>query len=662
MPKIKNASTAEGGYFDPHNHFTGILPYRVLALLTDEGALLLRRWRETSPFESALTSLDTLAVEDFLANRTLKDMAEPLRPPYAEEDAGRRTLSTALYDLETRLVFLQNFSLHWGMAALPSKVRPVEKTLLDGDVQLDKLLTGKIARLAATMKIARPDPVALLELIDEINRMGISPDEAGLPEVIRQVSRNVLTATPRNDFDSAYIARGFLTIEPADLLSAGMRELKRQNIVYSEQSLPLWTLRKETEQAAEAVEKAEASGVVVRWLPMLAGSFLGWVGESHAEARTMLRLRSSPADGSPSVELRCIAGHMPKPYSEWVLRWADFAPMPWPAARRTMHEDLGDWIEHLRTAIRHQVRYSTGFDIAGPERTWYTPEGGRQLERILRMTFEVAREQRRPLVAHIHVGEGYPAFADTAPATARHSPSLNILYDKQTRLPAHYLCAENNVEQTLRAVLRLRAALSREEGGRALTDFDRYVHVRLGHVTHASVLQAHQMANANIWADVNLTSNLATGVLSVDASQSLLKNAVELVSAPENASLLDHHALVTLLTCGVPTVLGTDGSGIEHSDMTREYALAEAILRVAAEKVERGTFSLLSSTKREMSLMLEDEARESLKQRLSIARLYENQALHHTWTESWTEIPSPPASRPAAANLNNVFLDAVSGT
>ncbi len=691
MPKIKNAPTAEGGYFDPHNHFTGILPYRVLALLTAEGAQFLRLWKDASPFASALAHLDDRAIEDFLAHHTV-DTAGPLKPPHAEEAADRKALSTALHDLETRLVFLQNFSLHWGMAVLPDgdKARlaenagTIQKTLLEGDVQLDKLLTGKIAKLAATMKLGRPSPAALLELLNEINGMSVPLDaeyETGLPRLVRHVNQNVLTATPQNDYDSAYVARGLLAVEPADLLAAGMRELERQNIVYSEQSVPLWTLTgRFKDVAADAVE---AAGVTVRWLPMLAGSFLGWIGGSHepaeATVRTMLRLRDSPPDDvEPPLALRCIAGHLPRPYADWALRWAEFAPMPWPERRRpAMHEDLGEWIDRLRSAIRHEVRYATGFDIASPERTWYTPDGGRQLERILRMTFEVAREQRRPLVAHIHVGEGYPAFADTSKATLeptakRSSQSgLRILYDTRTKLPAHYLCTENNVEQTLRAVLRLREALSREEGGRALSDFDRYVRVRFGHVTHASVVQAQQMAEANIWADVNLTSNLATGALSfpevgVGAIQAprnpgVLKRAVELVSSDENAGLFAHHALVTLLTCGVPTVLGTDGSGVEHSDMTREYALAEALLRLTAERVDRRTFTLLSSAKREMPLVLSDAARESLKRRLSIGRLYENQSLHHEWTESWTQVPPPrtsPSADGLAATLHKAFLNA----
>ncbi len=620
MSEIKDASTAAGGYFDPHNHFTGILPYGVLSMLTAEGVKLIARWRETSSCD--LGDLGDLAIEEFLAHHTADD-----------------SLFAALHDLETRLLLMQNFSLHWGMTRLSGTL---QRTLLEGDVRLDKLLTGEIAGLASRMKVARPGDAALLTLIDAINAAVLGD---GLSNAVRHINENVLTATPHNDVDSAYVARGFLNVSSEDLMAAGVRELKRQNILCSEQSMPLWTL----ERDSAATAAASSEDVVVRWLPMLPGSFLGWIGGSHepeeASERTILRLRTTPADDEPrGTDLTCVADHLPPPYRQWTLRWAEPAPMEWPEMNRpTMHEDLGAWIDRLRTALRYGVPYATGFDLTAPSRTWYTPEGARQVERVLRMTFEVAREQRRPLVAHIHVGEG----------------AGGIVHDPKTNLPAHYLCAENNVEQMLRAVLRVRRSLSKEG---TLPAFDRFVRVRFGHVTHVSVIQAQQMAEAGIWADVNLptSSFLSPGP---EASPGLLKKATELIT--QNPGLFDHHALITLLSCGVRVMLGTGGGGIEHTDMPREYALAEAILRLNVERVDRGVFTLLSSAKRAMPLLLNREASNSLKHRLSIARLYENQAIHHTWTESWTEVPSPPApavpTGELGAELHSVFLDATAG-
>jgi hypothetical protein len=93
--------------------------------------------------------------------------------------------------------------------------------------------------------------------------------------------------------------------------------------------------------------------------------------------------------------------------------------------------------------------------------------------------------------------------------------------------------------------------------------------VRLGHVTHVDCATAEQMRELGLWADVNLTSNLATGVWWMHGSQE--PRPVDFKRVEE--SLLADHAVVTLANAGVSFVVGTDGGGVEHSTMEGEYRL-----------------------------------------------------------------------------------------
>ncbi|MBO2448349.1 hypothetical protein J4573_14685 [Actinomadura barringtoniae] len=717
MPTIKRTAEGDGGYFDPHTHFSGIPHYRVLGRLTPDGDLLIQQWR-TKPLAGELNGASNEVIEDFLARHVIPPVTGTVpvhvKPPHKQDGEREKRLAGILYDLETRLLLMQVLGLGWGLGGLSAGD---ETRLAENAGTLIKIIrTGcdavaaavpegevraELKELAKETSRKRPEQAAVERLAAAVLTVPIEQTEVayeGLPKVVRHVCQNALTATPQNDYDSAYVGRGLLPIAIPALLGAGMRELRRQNIQFSEQSVPVWSMTgkwRENEAAATAVEQAEQQGVVVRWLPMLAGAFLGWVGDSHEYREdpswSMLRLRDAAREkevrpaGASGAALECLSTHLAGPYDDWTRRWAEFAPMPWPKRTKpTMHEEIAGWIDQMEAAVRYQVRYTTGFDIASPERTWYTRHGALLFERVLRMLFKVAREQRRPLVAHVHVGEGYPGFVDTdatdvrAAMKRKDQPGLRILYDPDTKLPAHYLCGENNVQQILNAVQRFRSALAKEEGGRALTDFDRYVRVRFGHVTHASLLQAQQMADAGIWADVNLSSNLATGALAfVQETEALsaqtgnvagiIKQAATVVAQQPNAPLFKQHALVTLLTCGVPTVLGTDGGGIEHSEMSREYALAGAILANAAAEVDTGSFTILSSAKRPMLLKLDKVTKEALHRRLDVARLYEYQNAHHAWTESWERVPAPPTLpgiRDAELDktLHGVFLDAVAGT
>lgn len=137
-------------------------------------------------------------------------------------------------------------------------------------------------------------------------------------------------------------------------------------------------------------------------------------------------------------------------------------------------------------------------------------------------------------------------------------------------------------------------------------DLDDFVVIRLGHVTHATEVQARRMAELGVEADINLDSNIVTGSWPLNSAP----GAVEFVPLLEQtaadpkrnfelndlsgflmpdpgdtaavAAVFGTHPLRLLLMAGVRVMLSTDGSGVEHASMAREYgeyALADSLIQ-----------------------------------------------------------------------------------
>lgn len=152
----------------------------------------------------------------------------------------------------------------------------------------------------------------------------------------------------------------------------------------------------------------------------------------------------------------------------------------------------------------------------------------------------------------------------------------------------------NNISMLLDAVARAR---------QTHPDLDRYVIIRFGHVTHATLQQARRMARLHIEADVNLSSNLATGAwpfAMMPDQERITRRVASTAADPETnfalndlphflipnpgdteavAGVLGTHPLKYLLMADVRVMLGTDGAGVEHSSMPREYAMAGSLIR-----------------------------------------------------------------------------------
>ena len=175
--------------------------------------------------------------------------------------------------------------------------------------------------------------------------------------------------------------------------------------------------------------------------------------------------------------------------------------------------------------------------------------------------------------------------------------------------PFHYQNARNNLDALIACIEQLRA-----EPEFAL--LDDYVRVRIGHATHATFEQAVRIAAAKIEVDINLGSNLSTQSmvrerasdvpydtssdkpllggsciqgLSFDEMASVTANVEwkgwneEKTSTDTIAYVFRQHGLLPCLLAGVHVTLGTDGEGVEHTNLRGEYQTAHAVLSAFVE-------------------------------------------------------------------------------
>ena len=242
------------------------------------------------------------------------------------------------------------------------------------------------------------------------------------------------------------------------------------------------------------------------------------------------------------------------------------------------------------------------------------------------------------MVFHIHVGEGFPVLDKKAIFHERghfdtDHPTCGMgnsrLLDLSIRVgtgpihsmkalpvlpgngaePLHYENARRNLDALITAIEKLR-------GDDEFSNLDDHVRVRFGHATHATFEQALRMASAKIEVDINLGSNLSTqSIIRERASDmpydtagddALLGEGViggtsfdEMAAVTSEvrwqgwekqkgsvdtiAYVFRQHGLVPCLLAGVHTTLGTDGEGVEHTNLCGEYRTAHAILQAFVE-------------------------------------------------------------------------------
>ena len=135
-------------------------------------------------------------------------------------------------------------------------------------------------------------------------------------------------------------------------------------------------------------------------------------------------------------------------------------------------------------------------------------------------------------------------------------------------------------------------------------DTNDFLVFRLAHDTWASDDEAQAMHDEGVEADVSLESNVATGAypiarMPIGAAAILTEDVDPVVSNPDTnlqlndllgsivhdptnraqvGAILGNASLKFLLERHVRCLLGTDGAGVEHSDIVKEYDYAYALI------------------------------------------------------------------------------------
>lgn len=521
------APLAGSPVFDPHNHFGGILPYRVLALHAGPTGLglpsghdVLDRLLAHRELRSMLTREigwvpDAAQVEDYLAHREVlapDGRLLKIQPP-AERDRPETVWARPeAYAANAVLAVVRSEALARVELVLLGRFFHIVVRMLES-AQATGTWADRAERLAAGSGVL---PHAIAAMVAQRPAVDWSawldaPTAAPLvlAKPIKHLLQHVLTATPLTAYDTAYVVRGYLNqdklhdgVAALTLPQVGpvaVRELARQGVTYTEVSAGLDDIRALARDTGFA-ESLKRAGVRIGWLAQVANS------------------RVMTAE---------------------------------PAA-------FGTATGALAKALK--AREVVGFSLLAPETDDYdTPEFRANLRHLLDLC---AAEPGARTVAHIHVGEGAPSWAlDPAQVTA-------LLTGKRADIPPQLAdgafareaeIARRNIDTVLAVV-----------EGWPRPD---HVRIRLGHVTHVTAAQAATMKRLGLWADVNLTSNVVTGAWVADGEP----YAVDLKRlAPDDVA---GHGVHAMAQAGVPFVLGTDGGGVEHSAMPVELAF---LARIAA--------------------------------------------------------------------------------
>ena len=240
-----------------------------------------------------------------------------------------------------------------------------------------------------------------------------------------------------------------------------------------------------------------------------------------------------------------------------------------------------------RTAFFNEV---VGIDTAAPEITCFTPSGMERYKALVQGIYDAARQRRAvgwhgKLLVHTHVAEGSPTYQiDHVPKGGPKEIFKSfpeVWLDKKTQQPVHVSQAAQNIKLLIQAVDDLHSKIA---------DIDDYVIFRFGHVTHADMADATAMKRLHIEADINLESNIATGAYYIPQAPNSKPPCFDegnfdcnnfpgkVLNSGHAAEILANHALKYMLQAKVRTLLGTDGGGVEHSDIVREYELAQDLI------------------------------------------------------------------------------------
>lgn len=440
--------------------------------------------------------------------------------------------------------------------------------------------------------------------------LAVFPPRAAMPVAeLDGALERIFTATPYTEFDSAYAFHGpamtwlatryyagDAQTEGEALCTAGVLELARAGITRSEQSISFiggWRF------GANGHSSKLDSILCSARKPRELAAVFQQLHETAPRIRVILMTHTDQLGEDTRGDA----------YQTFEHSGACHAT-PLPAALKLSPDRMYDALlgrdRHGKAIVPAAARKDfldtlVGIDTAAPEMTCFSTAGMAYYRALVDAVYRAARVRRAQgwrgkLLVHTHVGEGFTTYY------ARHPPPQPWRFASVfARVPVldgnvvtDAAVPRANIGMLIDAVARIR---------HAHPDLDDYVVIRFGHVTHATLAQAQAMARLHVEADINLDSNLATGAWSfadMPDGTRLARRIARVAADPRTnfalndlpglllpdpddgaavAGVLGTHPLKSMLMAHVRVMLGSDGEGVEHSSMPREYALAASLIR-----------------------------------------------------------------------------------
>jgi hypothetical protein len=138
----------------------------------------------------------------------------------------------------------------------------------------------------------------------------------------------------------------------------------------------------------------------------------------------------------------------------------------------------------------------------------------------------------------------------------------------------HVRNGERNIGVFLEGIELWRKSLS---GQGLLPLWDHFVRVRLGHATHTTWEQAVKMKRLNVWADINLQSNIATMALPQMGPLPCKIEDFQQLNGDQLMAIYQNHGLFNMMAAGSHVTLGSDGAGVEHSELGDGFLIAHKL-------------------------------------------------------------------------------------
>jgi hypothetical protein len=539
--------------FDPHNHLGGIVPYRVLAMASDRVGDLPddRSGRE---------------IVDALLPKLEKDLQQELgwvpTPDDVEDFLAHHELRVRRGDEVAEVIKVKPPDSGWGTTAVFSTA----DAYTDGVANM-LAESGALARLEIVV-IARFYELVRDMLARAKERDWISPSRRARLEAGSGVLGRIVEASagvPVPDWRALLDDPTALPGDGAGLAAIGKPMKRLLQNAFSATPLTdydtAYVARKFLQdgalfaQGAPPVSSAALLGAALRELDRQ-GIGYAEVSAGSDEIKAML--------GDPTCS-GLLAGWADRVRIGWL------AQVPNPLVMDPDKEaDFGKVLAEVKPALADPA--FAGFSVLAPETQEYGAHPETLRDRMGALLRALPDERR--CVAHFHAGEGAPAWRVPGP------DAVALLTGKRADIKP-YVDPEATRKRAELANRNVTAVLNALEANKGLLRDS--IRFRLGHVTHADAEQAKRMKALGVWADVNLTSNAATSAWFLDAATDVKRLTVDEYAA---------HGVTAVAGSGAKFVLGTDGSGVEHSTMMIEY---ELLRRLGAKQDPSGRWAVASA-------------------------------------------------------------------